>query len=87
MALPHLGLEGTSHLPLETQDLVQQFRVYNRLEIQFVDRPIVGQRGHIGHRQWIEEQNKIKKDNKDEEDKIEDSNDDPMDGSKKRKTK
>ena len=87
MALQHLGLEATSHLPLETQDLVQQFRIFNRLEVQFVDRPIVGQRGHMGHRQWIEEQEKIKNDDKDEEDKMEDSNDDdPMEGSKKRKT-
>ena len=86
MALQHLGLEATSHLPLETQDLVQQFRIFNRLEVQFVDRPIVGQRGHIGHRQWIEEQEKIKNADKDEEGKIENSKDDPMDGTKKRKT-
>ena len=53
MCLDHLGLEGTSFLSMEVQELIQQFRIYNRLNTNFVDRQLESQRGHRGHKQWI----------------------------------
>ena len=87
MCLDHLGLEGTSHLTMEAQDLVQQFRIHNRLDTSFVDRPLQGQRGHEDHKQWIED-NSIWKAKEDDKDKIEDNDEDKdndKDETKKRK--
>jgi len=87
MCLDHLGLEGTSYLTMEAQDLVQQFRIHNRLDTIFVDRPLQAQRGHEDHKKWIED-NSILKDKMDEDDKdkIEDNDvDDTMEGTQKRK--
>ena len=92
MSLEHLGLEGTSHLTSEAQDLIQQFRIHSRLDTSFVDRPLQSQRGHEDHKQWIED-NSIWKSNENDKDKmddneIEDDNndgDDKMEGTKKRR--
>ena len=52
-AWTHLGLEGTSFLSMEVQEMIQQFRIYNRLNTNYVDRQLESQRGHKGHKQWI----------------------------------
>ena len=91
MCLDHLGLEGTSHLTMEVQELIQQFRIYNRLNTNYVDRQLESQRGHKDHKQWIidnqgkdDEDNDEDKDEDNDDDKDED-NDDAMGGAKKRK--
>ena len=84
MCLDHLGLEGTSHLTMEAQDSVQQFRIHNRLDTSFVDRPLQAQCGHEDHKKWIED-NSILKDKKDDDDKDEDNEDDNNEENKKRR--
>ena len=91
-AWAYLGLEGTSHLTGEAQELIQQFRIHNRLDTSFWGRPLQSQRGQGDHKQWIEDNSKWKsiendqdkkEDNdSDDDDKIEDDN---MEGTKKRR--
>ena len=84
--------QWTAHLTREAQELIQQFRIYNRLDTSFVERPITSQRGHNDHKNWIED-NSIWKDNGDgveqgEDKKIDEDDkdeDDKMEGTKKRK--
>ena len=83
MCLDHLGLEGTSHLTMEVQEMIQQFRIYNRLNTNYVDRQLESQRGHKDHKQWIID-NQGKDDEVNDED-IDGDNDDAMGGTKKRK--
>jgi len=87
MCLDHLGLEGTSFLSMEVQELIQQFRIYNRLNTNFVDRQLESQRGHRGHKQWILDTQGKQEDGVNEDDNGHDGqdNDDAMGGSKKRK--
>ena len=86
MCLDHLRLEGTSFLSMEAQELIQQFRIYNRLNTNFVDRQLESQRGHRGHKQWIlDTQGKEGGANEDDNgDDGQDNEDDTM-GVKKRK--
>ena len=93
MCLDHLGLEGTSFLSMEVQELIQQFRIYNRLNTNFVDRQLESQRGHRGHKQWILDTQGKQEDGANEDDNGHDGhngpdgqdNDDAMGAQKKRK--
>ena len=85
MCLDHLGLEGTSYLSMEVQEMVQQFRIYNRLNTNYVERQLESQRGHRDHKQWIlDTQVKIEEINEDGNGDG-DNDDNAMGGSKKRK--
>ena len=86
MCLDHLGLEGTSFLSMEVQEMIQQFRIYNRLNTNYVDRQLESQRGHKGHKQWIlDTQVKEGEANDDDNGNDGDNNDDDAMGGQKRK--
>ena len=85
MCLDHLGLEGTSHLRMEAQGLIQQFRIYNQLDTTFVDRPLQAQRGHQDHKKWIEDNSILKDKKDDDDDKDEDVEMDNDEKNKKRR--
>ena len=71
---------------MEAQELIQQFRIYNRLNTNFVDRQLESQRGHRGHKQWIlDTQGKEGGANEDDNGDDGQDNDDDTMGVKKRK--
>ena len=55
---------GTSKLSREGHDLVLQFRIFHKLDTNYIERPLQGQRGNPDQKKWIEE-NSTWKDNQD----------------------